>query len=115
MEEKRIADYFVVAGMSEHPKLLQENIFSDSSHLRSTASEEPITDIGVFFPALDEKIPEDFEILRYTPSGLDADLNFGSVRTTACFIYFKRGRDKAPLGMQNIIINLLYFNNKICS
>lgn len=97
MEERRIADYFVVAGMPENPKLLQENIFSDSSHLRSAAVIEPITDIGVFFPALEEKIPDDFEILRWTPSGLDADLNFGSVRTTACFIYFKRGRDKPPL------------------
>lgn len=97
MEEKRIADYFVVAGMPENPKLLQENIFSDSSHLRTAAVIEPIIDIGVFFPALEEKIPEDFEILRFTPSGLDADLNFGSVRTTACFIYFKRGREKPPL------------------
>lgn len=97
MEEKRIADYFVVAGMPENPKLLQENIFSDSSHLRTAAVIEPIIDIGVFFPALEEKIPEDYEILRFTPSGLDADLNFGSVRTTACFIYFKRGREKPPL------------------
>lgn len=97
MEERRIADYFVVAGMPENPKLLQENIFSDSSHLRTAAVIEPITDIGVFFPALEEKIPDDYEILRFTPSGLDADLNFGSVRTTACFIFFKRGRDKPPL------------------
>lgn len=97
MEEKRIADYFVVAGMPENPKLLQENIFSDSSHLRTAAVIEPITDIGVFFPALEEQCPDDYEILRFTPSGLDADLNFGSVRTTACFIYFKRGRDKPPL------------------
>lgn len=97
MEEKRIADYFVVAGMPENPKLLQENIFSDSSHLRTATNIDPITDIGVFFPALDEKIPDDYEILRFTPSGLDADLNYGSVRTTACFLYFKRGREKPPL------------------
>lgn len=97
MEEKRIADYFVVAGMSENPKLLQDNIFNDSSHLRSISDIKPITDIGVFFPALDEKPPDDCEILRFSPSGLDADLNFGSVRTTACFIYFKRGREKPPL------------------
>jgi hypothetical protein len=96
MEEKRIADYFVVAGMPEHPKLLQENIFGESSHLRVTTL-DPITDIGVFFPALEEEVPEGFEVLRYTPTGLDADLNFGSVRTAACFIYFKRGRDKPPL------------------
>ena len=97
MEEKRVADYFVVAGMSENPKLLQENIFSDSSHLRTAPAIEPIIDIGVFFPALDEEVPEGFELLRFTPSGLDADLNFGSVRTTACFLYYKRGREKPPL------------------
>ncbi|CRL08126.1 CLUMA_CG020952, isoform A [Clunio marinus] len=97
MDEKRVADYFVVAGMTKNPKLLQDNIFSDSSHLRTAAITEPITDIGVFFPSLEEKIPENYEILRFTPSGLDADLNFGSVRTTACFIYFRRGRDKPPL------------------
>lgn len=97
MEERRIADYFVVAGMSENPKPLQENIFNESSHLKSAPVTEPIIDIGVFFPAEDERVPEGFEILRFTPTGLDADLNFGSVRTAACFIYFKRGRDKPPL------------------
>lgn len=97
MEERRIADYFVVAGMSENPKPLEENIFNESSLLKSATVTEPIVDIGVFFPALDEKPPEGFEILRFTPTGLDADLNFGSVRTAACFIYFKRGRDKPPL------------------
>lgn len=97
MEERRIADYFVVAGMSENPKPLQENIFNESSHLKSAPITEPIIDIGVFFPAEDERVPEGFEILRFTPTGLDADLNFGSVRTAAAFIYFKRGRDKPPL------------------
>lgn len=97
MDDRRIADYFVVAGMPEHPKLLQENIFNDSSHLRTTNYVEPITDIGVFFPALEEVVPDDCQVLDLTPSGLDADLNFGSVRTPACFIYFRRGTDKPPL------------------
>jgi DENN domain-containing protein 4 len=97
MEEKRIADYFVVAGMPENPKLLQDNIFNDSSHLRSANSVDPITDIGVFFPALGEKIPMDYEVLEKTPTGLYADLNYGSIRTSACFIYFRRGKDQAAL------------------
>uniref|UniRef100_W4VRF4 Putative calmodulin-binding protein crag n=1 Tax=Corethrella appendiculata TaxID=1370023 RepID=W4VRF4_9DIPT len=97
MDEKRIADYFVVAGMPENPKLLKENIFNDSSHLRCGPIIEPITEIGVFFPSLGEKVPIDYEILENTPSGLLADLNYGSVRTAACFIYFKRGNDKPPL------------------
>uniref|UniRef100_A0A182IYU6 UDENN domain-containing protein n=1 Tax=Anopheles atroparvus TaxID=41427 RepID=A0A182IYU6_ANOAO len=97
MEERRVADYFVVAGMPEQPKLLKENIFNDSSHLRSANAIDPITDIGVYFPSLGEKIPADYEILENTPSGLLADLNYGSVRTIACFIYFRRGKDKPPL------------------
>ncbi|EAA01213.3 AGAP001102-PA [Anopheles gambiae str. PEST] len=97
MEERRVADYFVVAGMTDQPKLLKENIFNDSSHLRSTNSIDPITDIGVYFPSLGEKIPADYEILENTPSGLLADLNYGSVRTIGCFIYYRRGKDKPPL------------------
>lgn len=97
MEEKRVADYFVVAGLPENPRLLQENIFNDSGHLRSVDAVDPIVDIGVLFPALGERIPEGTQLLEYTPSGLFADLNYGSVRTTACFIYYRRGRDKPPL------------------
>lgn len=96
MDDKRVADYFVVAGMPEKPKLLQDNIFNDSSHSRINTI-LPITDIGVFFPALGEKIPFDYEVLEKTPSGLYADLNYGSIKTTACFIYYKRGKDKPPL------------------
>ncbi|XP_049530518.1 DENN domain-containing protein Crag isoform X1 [Anopheles darlingi] len=97
MEDKRVADYFVVAGMGAEPKLLKENIFNDSSHLRSANTIDPITDIGVYFPSLGEQIPADYEVLENTPTGLLADLNFGSVRTTACFIYYRRGKDKPPL------------------
>ena len=106
MEEKRVADYFVVAGMPENPQLLQENIFNDSGQLRSANCVDPITDIGVYFPALGELVPENHEILEYTPSGLYADLNYGSVRTTACFIYFRRGKDKPPLVDIGKLINI---------
>ncbi|XP_055909333.1 DENN domain-containing protein Crag isoform X1 [Eupeodes corollae] len=97
MDEKRIADYFVVAGMPENPQLLQESIFNDSGHLRACNSIDPITDIGVFFPLLGEKVPDGYEILEKTPTGLPANLNYGSVRTTECFIYFRRGKDQPPL------------------
>lgn len=97
MDENRVADYFVVAGMPENPILLKENIFNSSSHFKNVSCVSPITDIGVFFPTLGEKIPADYEILESTPFGFDADLNFGSVRTPACFIYYRRGRDRPPL------------------
>ena len=97
MEEKRIADYFVVAGMPEKPKLLQESNFKDSSHLRAASSIDPITDIGVFFPLLGEEIPEDYTVLESTPTGLPANLNYGSIRSTECYIYYRRGKDRPPL------------------
>lgn len=97
MEEKRIADYFVVAGMPEKPKLLQESNFKDSSHLRAATSIDPITDIGVFFPLLGEEIPDDYTVLESTPTGLPANLNYGSLRSTECYIYYRRGKDRPPL------------------
>lgn len=97
MEEKRIADYFVVAGMPEQPQLLQENIFNDTGRLRAANTIEPITDIGVFYPLLGEQMPEGYELLEHTPTGLPANLNHGSVRTTECYIYFRRGKDRPPL------------------
>lgn len=97
MDEKRVADYFVVAGMSDNPKLLQDNIFNDSSQFRTVNTIEPITDIGVYFPALGEEPPEGHQALLLTPTGLAANLNHGSMRTTPCYIYYKRGLDKPPL------------------
>ncbi|XP_032594944.1 DENN domain-containing protein Crag isoform X2 [Drosophila grimshawi] len=104
MEEKRIADYFVVAGMPEQPQLLQDNIFNDSGRLRAANTIEPITDIGVYFPLLGEQLPEGYELLEQTPTGMPANLNHGSVRTTECYIYFRRGKDRPPL----VDIGVLY-------
>ncbi|XP_037938686.1 DENN domain-containing protein Crag isoform X2 [Teleopsis dalmanni] len=104
MEDKRIADYFVVAGMPENPQLLQESIFNDSSHLRAANTIEPITDIGVYFPLLGEEIPEGYQVLDSTPSGLPANLNYGSMRATECYIFYRRGKDKPPL----VDIGVLY-------
>ena len=106
MEENRVADYFVVAGLPEIPQLLQENIFNDSGHLRSVDQVDPIVEIGVFFPSLGEKMPQGHQLLEKTPTGLYADLNYGSVRTPACFIFYRRGRDKPPL----VDIGILYEN-----
>lgn len=97
MEERRIADYFVVAGMPDEPQLLQDSNFKESGHLRAASSIEPITDIGVFFPLLGEEVPEGYIVLESTPTGLPANLNFGSLRSTECFIYYRRGKDRPPL------------------
>lgn len=43
MDERRVADYFVVAGLPEKPELLDD---SDSGHLKGYTTKPPITDIG---------------------------------------------------------------------
>lgn len=98
MDERRVADYFVVAGLPEDPEPLEDNSLSDSGHqLKSSHSQAPITDIGVIFPSLGEKLPDGYEVIKQTPTGLTADLNHGSLRSIECFVCFRRGRDKPPL------------------
>ncbi|XP_013183784.2 DENN domain-containing protein Crag isoform X2 [Amyelois transitella] len=94
MDEKRVADYFVVAGLPETPELLED---SDSGHLKGYSTKAPITDIGVVFPGLGETIPSGYELLELTPTGLPADLNHGSIRSPECFLCIRRGRDRPPL------------------
>lgn len=43
MDERRVADYFVVAGLPEQPEVLDD---SDSGHLKGYSTKAPITDIG---------------------------------------------------------------------
>lgn len=52
---------------------------------------------GVIFPTLGEKVPNGYEMLELTPTGLPADLNHGSMRSPECFLCLRRGRDKPPL------------------
>ncbi|XP_068622803.1 DENN domain-containing protein Crag [Battus philenor] len=94
MDERRVADYFVVAGLPEKPELLDD---SDSGHLKGYSSKAPITDIGVIFPSLGEKVPNGYELVEETPTGLPANLNHGSMRSIECFLCLRRGRDRPPL------------------
>lgn len=43
MDERRVAEYFVVAGLPEVPEVLDD---SDSGHLRGYSTKAPITDIS---------------------------------------------------------------------
>lgn len=92
MDERRVADYFVIAGLPNEPMHLDETTLNHVGNLKA-----PITDIGVIFPSLGEQLPEEYEILNKTPTGLNADLNHGSLRTMECYLCIRRGRDKSPL------------------
>uniref|UniRef100_A0A8C3X1B0 DENN domain containing 4A n=1 Tax=Catagonus wagneri TaxID=51154 RepID=A0A8C3X1B0_9CETA len=93
----RVADYFVVAGLTDTSKPLEEEIhFNDACH-KVAKPKEPITDVSVIIKSLGEEVPRDYTCIDVTPSGLSADLNNGSLVGPQIFLCYRRGRDKPPL------------------
>ncbi|XP_039988337.1 C-myc promoter-binding protein isoform X2 [Xiphias gladius] len=99
MEDKgpRVADYFVVAGLKDSSKPLEEELHLDDAGPKSVKPKAPITDVAVVIRSLGEEVPPGFTCLESTPSGLSAELNGASLRGPQIFLCFKRGRDKPPL------------------
>lgn len=83
MEERRIVDYFVMAGLPDNPEPLDDTALSDAGHLKASHSQAPITDIGVVFPSLGETVPESYELVRHTPTGTLLSLFYRIL--TVCF------------------------------
>uniref|UniRef100_A0A8C9ZQT3 DENN/MADD domain containing 4A n=1 Tax=Sander lucioperca TaxID=283035 RepID=A0A8C9ZQT3_SANLU len=99
MEDKgpRVADYFVVAGLTDSSKPLEEELHFDDAGPKSVQPKAPITDVTVVIRSLGEEVPPGFICIESTPSGLSAELNGASLRGPQIFLCFKRGRDKPPL------------------
>ncbi|XP_019731468.1 C-myc promoter-binding protein isoform X3 [Hippocampus comes] len=99
MEDKapRVADYFVVAGLTDSSKLLEEELHFDDTTPKSVKPKAPITDVAIVIRSLGEEVPPGFTCVESTPSGLSAELNGASLRGPQIFLCFKRGRDKPPL------------------
>ncbi|XP_028399036.1 C-myc promoter-binding protein-like [Dendronephthya gigantea] len=91
----RVADYFVVTGLSRHA---ERNLDGDGTRF------DPITDVTVIFKSKGEVPPEGFTCVEKTPTGYTADLNSGSLRSDSCFLCYRRGRDKPPI----VDIGVLY-------
>ncbi|NWS69214.1 MYCPP protein, partial [Crotophaga sulcirostris] len=99
MEDKgaRVADYFVVAGLTDTSKPLEEEIhFNDACH-KIAKPKEPVTDVTVINKSLGEEVPQGYKCIDVTPSGLSADLNNGSLVGPQIYLCYRRGRDKPPL------------------
>nr|XP_045016072.1 C-myc promoter-binding protein isoform X2 [Jaculus jaculus] len=93
----RVADYFVVAGLTDVSKPLEEEIhFNDACH-KVAKPKEPITDVSVIIKSLGEEVPRDYVCIDATPTGLSADLNNGSLVGPQIYLCYRRGRDKPPL------------------
>uniref|UniRef100_A0A672YAH6 DENN/MADD domain containing 4A n=1 Tax=Sphaeramia orbicularis TaxID=375764 RepID=A0A672YAH6_9TELE len=99
MEDKgpRVADYFVVAGLTDSSKPLEEELHFDDVGPKSVKPNAPITDVAVVIRSLGEEVPPGFTCVESTPSGLSAELNGASLRGPQIYLCFKRGRDKPPL------------------
>ncbi|XP_029430957.1 C-myc promoter-binding protein isoform X2 [Rhinatrema bivittatum] len=99
MEDKgpRVADYFVVAGLTDASKPLEEEIhFNDACH-KIAKPKEPITDVTVVIKSLGEELPQGYVCIDTTTTGLSADLNNGSLMGPQIYLCYRRGRDKPPL------------------
>lgn len=90
MEEKRVADYFIISGVSENHEFNTESKQLISSVL-------PITDITVIFKNLGEQCPIGYTCIETTPGGHSADLNNGNFKSPNILICYRRGNDKPPL------------------
>ncbi|XP_046897446.1 C-myc promoter-binding protein-like isoform X1 [Hypomesus transpacificus] len=99
MEDKgpRVADYFVVAGLTDASTPLDQEIHFDDVCHKMAKPKEPITDVAVVMRSLGEEVPSGYTCVDTTPSGLSADLNNGGLMAPQIFLCYRRGRDKPPL------------------
>lgn len=90
MDEKHVADYFIISGVSENPEFNTESKQLINSVL-------PITDVTVIFRTLGEQCPIGYTCIESTPGGHLADLNNGNFKSPNIQICYRRGTDKPPL------------------
>ncbi|XP_069782654.1 DENN domain-containing protein 4C isoform X5 [Narcine bancroftii] len=98
----RVSDYFVVAGLTDTSTPLEQEITIVEP--KSTKPKAPITDIAVIIKSAGENVPEGYTCIENTPTGLPANLNFGSLKSPEIYLCYRRGLDDPPL----IDIGVLY-------
>ena len=79
-EQPRVADYFVLCGLPPPGRQHQLDETSLEVNLKPSHSQDPITDLTVIFPGLGENVPDYYQLIDSSPTGLPADLNHGSFR-----------------------------------
>lgn len=85
MDDRRVADYFVVAGLPKELQPVQE-FCKDGTSLKPSHNQAPITDITVIFPSLDETVPPGYEMIKYTPTG--DFFSFVFIFTPSCYLLY---------------------------
>ncbi|XP_061594021.1 C-myc promoter-binding protein-like isoform X3 [Cololabis saira] len=99
MEDKgpRVADYFVVAGLTDPSTPLDQEIHFDDVCHKTAKPKAPITDVTVVIRSIGEEVPPGYTCIEATPTGHSADLNNGGLMVPQIFLCYRRGRDKPPL------------------
>uniref|UniRef100_A0A6G1SAZ4 C-myc promoter-binding protein n=1 Tax=Aceria tosichella TaxID=561515 RepID=A0A6G1SAZ4_9ACAR len=90
MDERRVADYFIISGVPEQAEQRVESKPFINSVL-------PITDVTVIIKSLGEQCPIGYTCIEFTPGGHVADLNNGNFKSPDIHICYRRGNDKPPL------------------
>ncbi|KAJ6669518.1 hypothetical protein lerEdw1_000066 [Lerista edwardsae] len=91
----RVSDYFVVAGLTDTSTLLDQEV--NRFETKSIGPKAPITDIAIIIKSAGETVPEGYTCVESTPTALQANLNYGSLKSPELFLCYKRSRDKPPL------------------
>lgn len=97
MDDRRVADYFVVAGLPEDLEPV-DDISKDGYQIKWYHTKPPITDIAVVFSSLGETCPKDYEIIEETPTGGSMLILFSLPRLGLSFNGVKN-EAKATLGL----------------
>ena len=113
MDEQRVADYVIIAGLGKDAAPLK--ITDESEAYVRRDIKDPITDLAVIDRTLDEPIPDGYTCIESTPTGFIADLNFGSFRCHNLFLCYRRGRDKPPLVHIGVHFEGTKFMTRTCS
>jgi hypothetical protein len=88
---KRVIDYFAVVGLND------KNYEPYKDDLIQTSINEPIIDIQIINKTLLQPVPSGYECISSTPGGLNANLNYGSVKFPDLYVCYKRGRNQPPI------------------
>ena len=96
MDDNRFVDYFVVAGL---PPLAGCDVRSADPFYptKVDAQKPPIVDIVVINRTEGEEPPENYDCIEFTPYGLPANLNHGSLLAPQMYVCIRRGYDEPPI------------------
>nr|XP_060613973.1 DENN domain-containing protein 4B [Anolis sagrei ordinatus]XP_060613974.1 DENN domain-containing protein 4B [Anolis sagrei ordinatus] len=90
----QLVDYFVVAGLAETSKPLEDE---GQPPPRPARPSEPIVDVAVIVRSQGEEVPHGFTCIDRTAAGHPVELNAGLLNNPQMFLCYRRGRDKPPI------------------